>query len=451
MQAVPCLSLYTQPNTSPMARRSGDIPALRALAAAIAATFCAGMMPAASAQTSQQKVTPPIAVYWVSAETRGGIAGLPGGLPGGLLGGGGGGAASPMQGGRSMVLELGSARTASGEPAAAHEIPAGMNMGPSLPLLTPRTPPPEPRGEDTDTPPRDVEKPKGRMLVYWGCGDATRSGQPIVIDFAKIASSQMPKFPSVRINTARGPTFGRNRTFGHWPNTETRTQVPAAASLRGDHLVKGNYSPDIRFSVTERTDFMQAPSFQPVSRTAGGGLSVQWQSIPNATGYALTAMGANAQQDLVIWSSSELADMGWGLNNWLSPVEVARLIKERVVLPPSTTECTVPAEVVREAGSPMLSFVGYGDELNVLHPPRPTDPRVTWEQQYAVKVRQRTTGQLMLAEGDAGESAGARGRREQPAADGSDAGSGQRAPAAPTVTDVIKEGVGGVLRGLFGR
>ncbi|MCE2947116.1 MAG: hypothetical protein ACK515_01295 [bacterium] len=450
MQPVPSLSLRKHPNASSAAPVPAA-PALRVLAAATAAALCAAMAPAALAQTTQQKVTPPVAVYWVSAETRGGMGGMPGGAAGVLGGLLGGGAGSPMQGGRSMVLELGSARTAGGEPAAAHEIPAGMNMGPSLPLLTPRTPPPEPRGEETDTPPRDFEKPKGRMLIYWGCGDATRSGQPIVIDFAKIASGQMPKFPAVRINNPRGPSFGRNRTFGHWPNAETRMTVPGDASLRGDHLVKGNYSPDIRFSVTERTDFMQAPSFQPVTRTAGGGLSVQWQSIPNATGYAMSAMGANAQQDLVIWSSSELADMGWGLNSWLSPTEVARLIKERVVLPPSTTECTVPAEVVREAGTPMLTFIGYGDELNVVHPPRPTDPRVTWEQQYAVKVRQRTTGMLMLAEGDAGGRPGARGRREQPAPDGGDAGSAQRAPAAPTVTDVIKEGVGGVLRGLFGR
>ena len=429
--------------------------ASRLLAAATTAALCVGPLPAALAQTNQQKVTPPVAVYWVSAETRGGMAGIPG-MPGGAAGaagalGGlfGGSAASGLQGGRSMLLQLGSARSAAGEPSAAHEIPSGMNMGPSLPLLTPRKAPPEPREDGDDTPPREFEKPKGRMLIYWGCGDTARSGQPIVIDFAKLAAGQVPKFPMVRIANVRGPSFGRSRTYGDWPNIETRTTVPANASLRGEHLVRGNYSPDIRFSVGERTDFMEAPAFQPLTRTAGGGLSVQWQAIPNATGYALTAMGANDQQDLVIWSSSEIADMGWSLNNWLPPGEVARLIKERVVLPPSTTECTVPAEVVRDAGASMLSFVGYGDELNVVHPPRPTDLRVTWEQQYAVKVRQRTTGMLMLAEGEAGGRPGARGRQAAPEA--GDAGQGQRAPAAPTVTDVIKEGVGGVLRGLFGR
>ena len=447
-------TLRNHSTVSPAAAPPGTAHALRGLAMATAGALFAGGGPAALAQPTQQKVTPPVAVYWVSAETRGGMAGVPGlpvGAAGALGGLFGGAAASGLQGGRSMLLQLGSARSASVEPAAAHEIPSGMNMGPSLPLLTPRSAPPEPRDEGDNTPPREFEKPRGRMLIYWGCGDSARSGQPIVIDFAKLAAGQVPKFPTVRIANVRGPTFGRSRTFGEWPHTETRTTVPANASLRGDHLVKGNYSPDIRFSVAERTDFMEAPSFQPVTRTAGGGLSVQWQSIANATGYALTAMGANAQQDLILWSSSEIADMGWSLNSWLPPGEVTRLIKERVVLPPSTTECTVPAEVVREAGTPMLNFVGYGDELNVVHPPRPTDPRVTWEQQFAVKVRQRTTGMLMLAEGDASGRPGARGRQAAPEGGDAGQGQGQRAPAAPTVTDVIKEGVGGVLRGLFGR
>ena len=35
----------------------------------------------------------------------------------------------------------------------------------------------------------------------------------------------------------------------------------------------------------------------------------------------------------------------------------------------------------------ILSFVAYGDELNVVQPPRPQDPTRTWEQVYAVKVR----------------------------------------------------------------
>jgi hypothetical protein len=98
-------------------------------------------------------------------------------------------------------------------------------------------------------------------------------------DFAKLAAGQVPKFPMVRIANVRGPSFGRSRTYGDWPNIETRTTVPANASLRGEHLVRGNYSPDIRFSVGERTDFMEAPAFQPLTRTAGASVRAQCSVI----------------------------------------------------------------------------------------------------------------------------------------------------------------------------
>ncbi len=427
---------------------------VRPLGLACAAALGAGsvlLSPAVPAQTIQQKVTPPIAVYWVSAETNAGLAGMPGGGAGaGLLGGLLGGAMPGASSGRTMLLQLGSSRSASGDPRAAHEIPTGMNMGPSLPLLTPRTPPREPRERSPEEPPENFEKPKGRMLIYWGCGEQTRAGQPIIIDFAKIAAGQVPKFPSVRVQIARGPSFGGSRTYGEWPNVETKMSVPASASLVGEHQVKGNYSPDIRFSVPDRVDFMPAPAFQPVRRTTGGGMSVQWAAIPNATGYFMSSVGSNPRtEDMVLWSSSEIADMGWAMQTYISPPEVARLIRERVILPPATTECTVPAEVIRQSETPMVMFAGYGDELNVVHPPRPTDPKITWEQIYAVKVRQRTGAMLMLAEGQGGAASG---RGTPAAADGSAPPAGQStAPAAPTVTDVIKEGVGGVLRGLFGR
>src|SRR3546814_8620928 len=36
------------------------------------------------------------------------------------------------------------------------------------------------------------ERPKGRMLLYWGCGATPGPGQPVVIDFSKLAAGQMP-------------------------------------------------------------------------------------------------------------------------------------------------------------------------------------------------------------------------------------------------------------------
>ena len=55
---------------------------VRMLAAAIAAALPF----AAAAQQAQQKIRPPIAVYWMSVETAGGMAMGMGGLPPGMAG-----------------------------------------------------------------------------------------------------------------------------------------------------------------------------------------------------------------------------------------------------------------------------------------------------------------------------------------------------------------------------
>src|SRR5512140_85789 len=109
------------------------------------ATVVAG---AAFAQPAQ-KVTGPVAVYWMSASTQTGM-GMPamgGGGPGGPGGGrpsmsqimgmmnGGGGAQ------KSLILQLGSSQKPTGAPSAEHLPPAGLGAGPSLPLVTPAAPP----------------------------------------------------------------------------------------------------------------------------------------------------------------------------------------------------------------------------------------------------------------------------------------------------------------------
>lgn len=387
----------------------------------------------ALALAQAQVVKPPIAQYWVSAETAAGMS-IPGmgAMGGGMMGMMGGGA---MQGGKRLLLQLGSQQSASGAPRAAHDIPPGMNMGPQLPLLTPQR-------ERTERGPRefgDRERPKGRMLVYWGCGDNVRAGQPVVFDFAKMAEGQMPPgMSSHRVAHASGPAFGRSRTYGDWPNPEEPKAVPENASLRGEHLVKGNYSPEIRFSLDK--DFMAR------AELSANGNQLRWNAIPTATGYFAMLSGAQSENEIVLWSSSEVQEMGGTLMDWLPPSEVARLIREKVVLPPSSTDCTVPGEVVKKAGTPMVNFIAYGEEANFVHPPRPTNPKVAWEQQWAVKVRFKATGGLLLGEAG-GERRGSRPQRDEPREETRQQTREEAQPAAP---DPLKEGVK-ALRGIFGR
>jgi hypothetical protein len=100
-----------------------------------------------------------------------------------------------MMGGGSSVsktlrLDLGSARRPAGEPSAEHLPPPGLGAGQALPLLTPKAVPAKPAEESYL--PRDYQKPKGKMLIYWGCGERARAGQPVVLDFAQMADGKAP-------------------------------------------------------------------------------------------------------------------------------------------------------------------------------------------------------------------------------------------------------------------
>ena len=377
---------------------------------------------------AQQK--PPIAQYWMSVETAAGmnIPGMGGmaGMMAGMMGG------QQQQSGRKMSLHLGSQRPADA-PSAAHDIPSGMSMGPSLPLLTPRQT--ETRQPTEREMPEGMERPKGRMLIYWGCGEATRAGQPVIIDFARAAQGQIPSgFVSRRVASG-GPLSGR--TNGLWPNQQDSKAVPDSASLIGDHAIRGNYTPDIRFSLGAGHDFMERVELTSSARGAGAA-SVRWNAPATATGYFATVMGSADGNDIIFWSSSDVQESGGMLMDYVPPGEVARLIREKVVMPPQTTECTVPAEVVKKAQ--MLSFIAYGPEANFGHPPRPQDP------QWYVKVRFKSTASTLL--GEAGDSGSRRPQRAEPSRAPSGEPSAQ--PSQPAAPDPLKEGVN-ILRGIFGR
>ncbi|MDP2239409.1 MAG: hypothetical protein Q8K18_04495 [Burkholderiales bacterium] len=414
-----------------------------------AALFLCGLALAFPAHAQQQVVRPPIAIYWMSVDTMSGMgAGMGGGMNvssmmGAMMGGSGGDGAT-----RTMLLQLGSSQSAAGEPRAAHDIPIGLNMGPSLPLITPKRAAPG-RNEDL---PEGMEQPKGRMKIYWGCGDKVGAGQPVIIDFAKVAAGQRPpNMVSRRIAGASGPSAGRNRTYSDWPNSEDSKAVPAGASLRGEHLVNGNYSPEIKFPIGERHDFMAPVSFSPLAKTAAGGMRVQWKSVSGATGYFATAFGGTeGSNDVIMWSSSEVQEMGGALMGFVPPAEVARLIREKVVMTPQTTECTVPGQVVKEMGEGgMLRFVAYGDELNLVHPPRPQDVKQPWEQVWAVKVRLKSSSGLMLAEGMGGMDADPAERRPAQARPDAPAQT-QPQSSGTAVEQGVQEGLK-ALKGLFGR
>ncbi|MES2722582.1 MAG: hypothetical protein V4656_05465 [Pseudomonadota bacterium] len=400
---------------------------------------------AAPIAMAQQKVTGPVATYWMSAQTQTGF-GIPGagGAPDtsammrAMMGGGGAGAAS-----KSLMLQLGSGQTAPA-PAADHLPPQGLQAGQALPLLTPRVVAPVRETPEAYVP-EQYQKPRGRMLIFWGCGERAKPGQPVVIDFAQLTAGRMPAgmaaFKGIDYRPMQPPAAGRNRTYGEWPNERTQTSVPSNGSLVGAHTVRGNYSPQIDFTLAEDQDFLGALNLTTNQKAPGGWANLGWNLVGNAQAYLATAIGAGDGETMVMWTSSESQAAAFAMPDYLSQSDITRLVASKALMGPATRSCQVPKEVIDVAPQAMLQLVAYGGEANFVHPPRPSDPRAAWNQQWAVKVRYRSaTGGLLGM--DMNEMMGGGRNTAQPGSDRP--GPQQRPPRRPSAADILR---GGILGG----
>ena len=120
--------------------------------------------------------------------------------------------------------------------------------------------------------------------------------------------------------------------------------VPRDSSLVGDHAVRGNYPPNIRFAIGAAHDYMGPVMFSNVTGGLADAIGFQWNTVQNATGYfAMAIGGVEKSTEVILWTSSKVAEMGGGLTSYVPPAQVQRLIQEKVVLSPQTTRCaTVP-------------------------------------------------------------------------------------------------------------
>jgi hypothetical protein len=380
---------------------------MRVLVAGVSAAVVMGAAPAKKAASPAPP--PPIATYWMDVATQSGMGmGMSGGgQPSmsqilGMMNGGGGAVM------HSLDLRLASKDKPAGAPQADHLIPPTLRMGASLPLITPAVVKAEPVQTGMPT---QWQQPKGRMLIYWGCGEHVGAGQPTVVDFSKIQPGKMP--PGMAGLTSMGHSVsGPNSApgFGRWPNDKDSREVPAAGSLLGAHKVEANYAPAIAFSLGAGQDFMPGLGLREAGSLPSGASRLAWQPAAVATGYALAMFGSNESGDVIMWSSAKSASMA--VLDYLAPAEVKRLIAAGAVLPPETSECVLPAEVAAASPAGMVTMIGYGPEADFADKPKAP----TW----TTRVRFKTTasvirGMAAMMGGAAGASAGA-DAPQQPAA-----------------------------------
>jgi len=391
----------------------------------LALAACLALAGPAVAQSKGAAAKVPVANYWMDVATV--HLAIPGAeeaadMPvlGGLMGNMFGGSKMGVMPGKWLDLSLYTRQKPAGT-LGTHAIPPGQNMGPSLPLEPVAKP--KPGGTAQDTNPADHEKPKGRLLLYWGCSATVRPGQPRILDMATAAPQDWARFFVGRYAPERGATSRPGHAI--WPNEKDNQRVPKNASLQGEHAVSGEgVPPSLKFALGERQDFMERLALAAPGDPKAA-INASWGAVPHARAYFLSAMGGDGN-DMVLWSSSDVPEAGLGLMDYLSNSQVDQWVKEKVLLPAATQQCAIPSGIFGNAGGAMLRGIAYGNELNLVHPPRPSDPRLlaAWTPEWSLRVRVKSTAMTMLGQ----EAPAAREQKKEE-------------PANPL--DILKKGIFG--------
>lgn len=216
--------------------------------------------------------------------------------------------------------------------------------------------------------------------------------------------------------------------------------------MAGEHSFSGQGVPEhFRVNIDAAHDLMPAIAVQRSDE--GGSVRFKWQAIDQARAWFIASMGARVDPDkadqgdmeMVFWTSSELPDMGSGLLNYQPNASIDQWLKEKVVLPAATTECVAPRQAVGPMS--MTRIIAYGEELNLAHPPRPKDPKLTWEPEWSAKVRLKSMATIIPGMGSLAAAADG-AESEQPDKDG-------KTPAEAAGKEVKKSVVEGVATELF--
>ena len=275
-----------------------------------------------------------------------------------------------------MQLDARGAPAPSGTQQAQHAIPPGMKMGNELPLLRPEQHTTEggvPGANESWT-----------MIIYWGCSKEVQKGQPIVISPQEMKSGkgQIEKMVGSKGVWKGAPPAGWG--WGQWPNRQSSIPVPGGASLKGDHLVTGNYLPDIKFNIAQH-DFLPPLNAKIEGSDLNASLPFSWQQVRGAIGYFAYAMSSNqAKRETIIWTSSAKPTMGIMMHE--HSAQIKKLVGEGVVMGPDKTACNIPAGIFAGTEGTMLMMYAWGEDYLMSYPAKPNNAPKDWKPDWIVNA-----------------------------------------------------------------
>ena len=194
-------------------------------------------------------------------------------------------------------------------------------------------------------------------------------------------------------------------SYAVWPNKKNTKRVSDRSSMVGAHQITGDGVPaSLQFELTQNADFMPKIALQSRGEPTDA-IAVNWQPVDRARAYFLTGTGIKSEHEFVMWSSAEVAGASSELLNYLTGSYIDKWLKQKVLLPSTSTSCTVPKGIFAGSGGGgggemggmgMLTMIAYGPETNIVYPPKPADPKQPWNPEWNVRVRTKSTAFAML-------------------------------------------------------
>ncbi len=379
--------------------------------AAMVAVAATAVLPSGFAQQSRPVETQ----VWIDISTHH-MAGMPGmgalgGLAGRMMGAGKEEmryptARHPAMSGQYLDVALHNSLRPGVE--AQHAIPGGLKLGKVLPLVPPTL---EPTSGDyrEGSPTQDIPDVEMTIHEYWGCGAAVRPGQPKTFTM-KVRGGNVQSSGSVSQGKfAPDRDIDATPAYAVWPNRKNGRRVPNGALLAGPHRISGNGVPEsLQFELGGNAEFMPRIALNTRGQPSDA-IALDWQPVDRARAYFINAFAMRNQNTMVLWSSAESGGAGQGLQQYLTGGNIDRWLKEKVLLPPATTSCTIPKGIFAPTGGDpaqgggmggmaMLGMIAYGPETHMVWPPRPTDPEELkrWDPEWNLRVRTKSTASAML-------------------------------------------------------
>ena len=355
----------------------------------------------------------PAASYTIQARTSSSLMPTAPSLGQMLMGGAAMGSKRQIQ--RNLNLTLTAPVPPPARPEASHAIPPGMAMGPALSLVGSGAGCTAGDCGSKETREAIEQMRSRRVLLYWGCEARAGAGQPETLEAGR---NPLLQGMEEMLRQTKGQLAAPSTTWTSWPHPGDERAIPAQASLVGEHLVRSNYAPEIRFPLAQPQDFLDPLNLSAAS--AGGATDLSWNRVAGVVGYRAMAMGQPGGESapLVLWVSSRGGETA---SNGDSTARLQSLVSSGALLGAERNQCTISAEASRALGMAAVTLEGYTGAISL----SPAPGRL-------VRLERSTTGMALLG---------------MPQLEGTGAAGGA-APAEQAPQPAPRPGFG-LLKGLF--